>query len=174
MYTIAVVGVLLIAISFWMLSVQRSLVGMDENIKSAMEQIGVLISAQWDILTSLLDLTEWYATHGCENIIETMNARRSITKYSLPEAVMNQEKIIAKTIREFQDAAEGYPDLKADPNYVKTMEALRQYENMVQRSMQVYDDTVAKLDRTTHMFPSSVFAAIFGFSNHPYLNPAER
>lgn len=174
MYTIAVVGVLLIAISFWFLSVQRSLVGMDENIKSAMEQIGVLISAQWDILTSLLDLTEWYAMNGCETIIETMNARRSITKYSLPEAVINQEKIIAETIKEFKDVAEGYPDLKADPNYVKTMDALHHYENMVQRSMLVYNDTVAKLDRTTHMFPSSVFAAIFGFSSYAYLNLVER
>ena len=174
MYTIAVVGVSLIALSFWFHSVQRSLVGMDENIKSAMEQIGVLISAQWDVLTSLLDLTEWYATHGCETIIETMNARRSITKYSLPEAVINQEKIITETIKEFKDIAEGYPDLKADPNYAKTMDALHQYETMVQRSMLVYNDKVAKLDRTAHMFPSSVFAAIFGFSNHAYLNPVEK
>lgn len=174
MYTIAIVGVLLVAISFWFLSVQRSLIEMDENIKSAMEQIGVLISAQWDVLTSLLDLTEWYASNGCETIIETMNARRFITEHSLPEAVMNQEKVIAETIKEFKDIAEGYPDLKSDPNYIKTMDALHQYENMVQRSMLAYNDKVAKLDRTTHMFPSSLFAAIFGFSSHAYLNLAER
>ena len=174
MYSIAVLGVLLIAISFWVLSVQRYLVGIDESINSAMEQIGVQISSQWDVLTSLLDLTEWYAAHGCETIIDIMSARSSITKYSLPDAARKQENIIAETIREFKEVAENYPDLKADPNYIKTMDALHQYENMVERSMLVYNNRVAKLNRAMHMFPNSVFAGVFGFSNHAYLNIVER
>jgi len=171
---IAAFGVMLIAISCWSLSVQRSLVGMDEKIRNAMEQIGVQISSQWEVLTSLLDLTEWYAAHGCETIIETMSARRSITKYSLLDDVREQENIIAEVIREFKKVAEIYPDLKADPNYIKTMDALHQYESMVQRSMLIYNEKVTKLDRAVHMFPTSVFAGIFGFSNHAYLNLMER
>lgn len=174
MYLIAAFGVILIALSFWILSVQRSLNEMDEKIKSVMEQIGVQISAQWEVLTSLLDLTEWYATRGCETIIETMSARRSVTKYSLPEDVRKQKDSIAETIREFRKVAEIYPDLKADPNYIKTMDALHLYESRVQRSMLIYNNTVIKLDRAIQMFPTSAFAGIFGFSNHADLNLVER
>jgi len=174
MYLIAAFGVMLITISLWSLSVQHSLIGMEEKIKSAMEQTGVAISAQWEVLTSLLDLTEWYAFHGCETIIETMSARRSITKYSLPEDVRKQEDSIAETISEFKKVAEINPDLKADPNYIKTMDALHQYENIVQRSMLIYNDKVTKLDRSIQLFPISLFAGILGFSNHADLNLVER
>lgn len=174
MYLIAAFGVILIALSFWILSIQRSLNGMDEKIKNAKEQIGVQISAQWEVLTSLLDLTEWYATHGCETIIETMGARCSVTKYSLPEDVRKQKDSIADTIREFRKVAEIYPDLKADPNYIKTMDALHQYESMVQRSILIYNNTVTKLDRAIQMFPNSLFASILGFSNHANFNLVER
>ena len=166
MYLIAAFGVMLIALSFWILSVECALNRMDEKSKSAMEQIGIQISAQWEVLTSLLDLTEWYASHGCEKIIETMNARSSITKYSLTDDVIKQKNIIAETIREFKEVAEIYPDLKADPNYIKTMDVLHQYENTVQRSMLNYNTTVTKLDRAIQMFPNSLFASILGFSNH--------
>jgi len=164
MNSIVAFGVILIALSLWILFVQRSLSGMDEKIKNAMEQIGVLIAAQWEVLTSLLDLTEWYATHGCETIIETMSARRAVTKYSSPEEVRKQENVIAETIREFKKAAEIYPDLKADPNYIKTMDVLHQYENTVQRSVMNYNNAAAKFDCAIRMLPTSIVASIMGFS----------
>ena len=50
---IAVIAVLVI----WIISEQRKLVVMDENINNALSQIGVQLSSRWDALTALLDLT---------------------------------------------------------------------------------------------------------------------
>jgi len=174
MYFVAAFGVMLIAFSFWILSIQRDLNRLEEKTMSAMEQMGVQISAQWEILSSLLDLTEWYATRGCETIIETMSARRSITKYSMPHDVRKQENNIAETIREFREVAKIYPDLTADPNFTKAMDVLDQYKNTVQTSMLIYYNTVTALDRAIHMFPNSLFARVLGFSNHAIINLAER
>ncbi len=82
-------------------------------------------------LTSLLDLTKGYAEHEYKTITEIIQARRSITKDSSPDDVRKQENIIAEAMGKIMIVAESYPDLKADSAYMKTMDGVNQYENMV-------------------------------------------
>ena len=51
-------GAILAILLVWIISVQRRLVGMDENINNAMSQIGVQLSSRFDALSALLDLTK--------------------------------------------------------------------------------------------------------------------
>lgn len=45
--------------------------------------------------------------------------------------------------------AESYPELKANENYIKTMDSVNEYEKMVRQSRLIYNDSVTKLNRTT-------------------------
>ncbi|MDD4844372.1 MAG: LemA family protein [Anaerotignum sp.] len=169
MYYIITSVVILVMLIFWIISVQRSLVVMDENINNAMSQIGVQLSSRWDALTSLLDLTKGYADHEYKTISETIQARRSITKDSSPDDVTKQENMIAEALGKIMAVAESYPDLKADSTYLKTMDGVNQYENMVRTSRLIYNDSVTKINRAIRMFPVSMIAGILGFSNRAYL-----
>lgn len=166
-YIIAI-GVLIILI-FWVISVQRAFVVLDENINNSMSQIGVQLSSRWDALTSLLDLTKGYATHEYNTITETIKARRSITKDSSPDDIKKQENVIAEAMGKIMAVAESYPELKANSTYIKTMDAVNQYENMVRTSRLIYNDSVTKLNRAIRMFPASLIAGILGFSKRAYL-----
>ena len=167
-------GVVIVALVFWIISVQRSLVGMAENINNAMSQIGLQLSSQCELLTSLLELTNWYAVEECATILKTMKAGSLITKNALPEDVKKQEQIMAETKVMIMEAAESYPDLKADPVYIKAMDAVHQYENMVQTSKLIYNDSAARLNRVIHMFPTSIIAGILGFLSQAYLETEEQ
>lgn len=158
-------GAIFVALVFWIISVQRSLVGMTGNINNAMSQIGLQLSSQCELLTSLLDLTNWYAVEECRTILKTMKAGNLITKDSLPEDARKQERIISETKAKIIEAAEGCPDLMSDHSYIKAMEAVHQYENMVKTSMLIYNDSAAKLNHDIRMFPTSMIAGILGFSN---------
>jgi len=57
-------------LSMWVISTQRRLVILDENVSNAMSQIGVQLSIRFDALTALLDLTQGYAKHESETLIE--------------------------------------------------------------------------------------------------------
>jgi LemA protein len=173
MHHILLAGVILAAIMLWIYSLQRSLAGMNENVNNAMAQIGIQISSQWKILMCLLDLAEWYADHECVIIIETMNERCPVTKNSLPDDVRKQETLIAETIRQITNAAEGHPELKADRNYGKTMDAIQQYQNMVETSKLIYNDSAAKLNLAIRRFPISIVARVLGFSNRGYFKTTE-
>lgn len=170
MYYFIAFGAIFVALVFWTISVQRSLAGMTGNINNAMSQIGLQISSQCELLTSLLDLTNWYAVDECRTILKTIKAGTLITKDSLPEDARKQEQIIAETKAMIIEAAEGCPDLKSDPSYIKAMEAVQQYENMLQTSRLIYNDSVTKFNNTIRIFPVSMIAGVIGFSNRAYLD----
>ena len=93
------VGIILAALVMWVISIQRKLVVMDENINNAMSQIGVQLSSRFDALTALLDLTKGYAAHESQTLIETIKSRRSvITAKSTPDDVLAQEGVIAEAL----------------------------------------------------------------------------
>jgi len=173
MIYLAVVGIVIILLILWIISVQRSFVVLDENINNAMSQIGVQISSRWDALTSLLDLTKGYSEHEYKTLTETIKARRSITKDSSPDDIHKQENIITEAMGKIMAVAESYPDLKADKTYTKTMDAVNQYENMVRTSRLIYNDSVTKLNRVIRMFPVSLIAGMLGFSKRAYLEAVE-
>lgn len=168
MYIIGI-GVILAMLVLWAISVQRSFVAFDENINNAMSQIGVQLSSRWDALVSLLDLTKGYAAHEYQTITDTIKARRTITRDSSPEDVQKQENMIVDAMGKIMAVAESYPNLKADQTYIKTMDSVNQYENMVRTSRLIYNDSVTKLNRGIRMFPASIIAGMLGFAKRSYL-----
>ncbi len=171
-YIIAI-GVIIGILVFWVISVQRTFVVLDENINNAMSQIGVQLSSRWDALASLLDLTKGYAAHEYKTMTDTIKARRAITRDSSPEDVKQQENFLVEALGKIMAVAESYPDLKADQTYIKTMDSVNQYENIVRTSRLIYNDNVTKLNRAIRMFPASMIAGILGFAKRAYLEAVE-
>lgn len=168
---IAVVAAILV---MWAIGVQRKLVAMDENINNAMSQIGVQLSSRFDALTALLDLTKGYAEHESTTLIETIKSRRSvITAKSTPDDVLKQEGVISEALGRISMVAEKYPELKANENYTKCMNAVDSYEKMVRTSRLIYNDSVTKLNRELRMFPTSLLGGMFGFRQRDYLEAVE-
>lgn len=164
----------IVVLVVWAISVQRRLVAMDENINNAMGQIGVQLSSRFDALTALLDLTKGYAAHESQTLIETIKSRRSvITATSTPDDVLKQEGVIAEALGRISMVTENYPELKADQNYIKCMEAVDNYEKMVRSSRLIYNDSVTKLNREIRMFPVSLLAGVFGIHRREYLEAVE-
>ncbi|MBR6756809.1 MAG: LemA family protein [Peptococcaceae bacterium] len=172
---ILIILILVIAIiAFWVISTQRKLVVLDENINNAMSQIGVQLSSRFDALTALLDITKNYDEHESTTLIETIKSRRSvITAKSNPDDVLKQEGVISEALGRISMVAEQYPELKADKNYAKLMDAVDSYEKMVRTSRLIYNDSVTKLNRDIRMFPTSLIAGMLGFSQREYLETVE-
>ncbi|SHI63148.1 LemA family protein [Lutispora thermophila] len=162
--------VIVVVIALWVISTQRKLVALDENVSNSMSQIGVQLSSRFDALTALLDLTKGYAKHESETLIETIKSRRSvITAKSTPEDVLRQEGIISEALGRIAMVTEQYPELKANQTYIKTMNAVETYENMVRTSRLIYNDSVTKLNREIRMFPACLIASMLGFKQRDYL-----
>ena len=169
-----IIALLVVLLAGWVMSTQRRLVVMDENINNAMSQIGVQLSSRFDALTALLDLAKGYAAHESQTLIETIKSRRSvITAKSTPQDVIQQEGVISEALGRISMVAERYPELKADKGYAKCMDAVDSYEKMVRTSRLIYNDSVTKLNREIRMFPVSLIAGMLGFRQRDYLEARE-
>lgn len=174
MIAAAIIAAVIVILALWAVSCQRRLAVMDENINNAMAQIGVQLSSRFDALTALLDLTKGYAAHESQTLIETVKSRRSvITATSTPDDVLKQEGVISEALGRISMVAERYPELKANENYAKCMNAVDSYEKMVRTSRMVYNDSVTKLNRAIRMLPTCLIAGLLGFRQRDYLVAAE-
>ena len=174
MTILIIIALLVVLLARWVMSTQRRLVVMDENINNAMSQIGVQLSSRFDALTALLDLAKGYAAHESQTLIETIKSRRSvITAKSTPQDVLQQEGVISEALGRISMVAERYPELKADKGYAKCMDAVGSYEKMVRTSRLIYNDSVTKLNREIRMFPVSLIAGMLGFHQRDYLEARE-
>jgi LemA protein len=169
-----IIGALIAILVIWVITVQRKLVVMDENINNAMSQIGVQLSSRFDALTALLDLMKGYAAHESQTLIDTIKFhRRVLTAKSTPDDVRKQEGVIAETLGRISMVTEQYPELKANKNYIKCMNAVDSYEKMVRTSRLIYNDSVTKLNHELRMFPTLMLGGILGFRQRDYLEAIE-
>ena len=170
-----IIGFIIIAVLvIWGISIRRRLVGMNENINHAMSQIGVQLSSRFDALTALVDILKGYDTNVSQTLMETIRTRSSvITATATPDDVRKQECIISEALDRISMVTSIYPELKTNEKYVKCMNAIDNYENMMRTSRLIYNDHVSRLNRELRMFPTSLLACVFGFHERDYLEATE-
>ncbi len=83
--------------------------------------------------------------------------------------MLRQEGVISEALGRIAMVTEQYPELKANQTYIKTMDAVQTFENMVRTSRLIYNDSVTKLNREIRMFPVSMAAGMLGFRQRDYL-----
>ena len=173
MIVVVVLVVLIVLVVLWFVSVQRTLVSLDENVNNALSQIGVNLSSRFDALSGLLDLVKGYNEHEYKTLSDVIKMRTSIGSKSSASDVDAQENIITEAVGKIMAVAEAYPDLKANTNYQNLMNSLNDYETKVRQSRLVYNDAVTKLNRTIRMIPYSLVAPMCNVFARDYLKTEE-
>lgn len=169
-----IIGAVLALLVVWAVSVHRRLTAMNENVNSAMRQIGVQLSSCFDALTALIDLAKRYSADNSQFSLEKLKlCRGDITEKSTPNDVLRQQQMILEALCQISETAKLNPDMKADEVYIKCMTALDSYEKMVKTGRLIYNDSVTKINRELLMFPTSLPGHIFGFRRREYLEEAE-
>lgn len=167
-------GALIAILIVWLISVQRKLTAMNENINHAMSQIGIQLSSCFEALNALLSLTEKWDAHESQRLLENIRSRRSVIHAeSTPKDVLEQEDIIIEALRHIGMVTRQYPELRADENYFRIVSAVDCYGKMVRTSRLIYNDSVTKLNRELYRFPTCLVRGMLGFQQRDYLEAIE-
>ena len=103
MGVLIIVILLILLLSIWVISTQRRLTVMSENVESAMNQIGVQLSSRYDMLVATLNQAADYDVHMACNLIAKVNFHRCvITSGSTTGEIMEQEKMIQSVLDEME------------------------------------------------------------------------
>ena len=166
--TIAIIIAVVVLIALYAISVQNGLVKSDEICNNALKQIAVQQTSRYDAILALVKLTREYSSYEADTLQKVVEARRMVTANPTVKDIQENEAALNSSLSRLIAVAEQYPDLKASANYQETMKSIKEYEENVRLSRMTFNDTVTKFNNKVRMFPSSIFAALFGFSKREY------
>ena len=156
--------VIIAALGFFLVGMYNSLVRARNEVKNAWSQIDVQLNRRHDLIPNLVETVKGYMTHERETLEAVTRARQQAVQVSGDlDDKARAENQLTQTLRSLFAVAEAYPDLKANENFLALQEELASTENKIAFSRQYYNDSVLKLNNRVEMFPTNIFASMFGF-----------
>lgn len=148
----------------WLLSVWRKLKTQEENIRNAMHQTLVQLSAEREALEGLTELLgNSVDTETFRKIKRSLEYTQDDREGRLPEWVAEQQRELLRVQKKIAEISETMPLLQAQETYQKYWKAAKSYEHMVMTSGLIYNDSVESYNRTLHRIPDRIAAGICGF-----------
>lgn len=161
-----VIIVLLLASLFgvWLLSVRRKLETQEENIRNAMYQTLVQLSAEREALEGLAEfLGQTMDAETFRRMKRSLESAQTAGEAGLPEWVAEQQRELLRVQKKIAEISESMPLLQAQETYQKYWKAAKSYEHMVETSGLIYNDSVENYNSMLHRIPDRIAAGICGF-----------
>ena len=76
--------------------------------------------------------------------------------------------MLTSSLKSIFALAEGYPELKANENFLAMQEELTSTENKIAYSRQFYNDAVQMYNTQVLSFPKNIIAGMFGFTQRNF------
>jgi LemA protein len=170
------------------IGIYNKLVGLRNRFKNAFAQIDVQLKRRYDLIPNLVETAKAYMKHERETLEAVIAARN--TAYAASKAaaanpadsgamksLLGAESGLGGALSRLMVVAEQYPDLKANQNMMQLSEELTSTENKIAFARQSYNDSVTSYNTQREVFPSVIFAGMFGFGPAELFQvdtPAER
>ena len=156
---------LVIVVGLVVLTIYNSLVALRQTVKNAWAQIDVQLKRRHDLIPNLVNTVKGYAAHEKETLERVVAARASATQAKLPQEAIKAEGELSSALARLLAVAEGYPDLKANQNFLALQEELVSTENKISFARQFYNDSVTRYNTKIEIFPNVLFAGMLGFKH---------
>jgi len=137
----------------------------DEQVKSAWSEVVNQYQRRADLIPNLVNTVKGYAAHEKETLERVVAARASATQAKLPQEAIKAEGELSSALARLLAVAEGYPDLKANQNFLALQEELVSTENKISFARQFYNDSVTRYNTKIEIFPNVLFAGMLGFKH---------
>ena len=167
-FTLGILLFILIAIVAYIWLTFNSLVTLSERIKEALSGIDVQLKRRTDLIPNLVETVKGYAKHEKEVFENVTKARSAMMKAEGPQEKGKASDMLSGALKSLFAVAEAYPTLQASENFKELQEELSDTENKISYSRQFYNSNVLAYNTKIKMFPSSLIAQQFGFSEKEF------
>jgi len=163
---IVVVAAVLLALLLILL--YNGLVRKRNRVDNAWAQIDVQLKRRRDLVPNLVESVKGYAAHERGTFEAVTSARAASAAAATPAQVAAAENMLSQALGRLFAVAEAYPELKANQNFLDLQAQLRETEDRIAISRQVYNDTVLTYNNAIQVFPAVLVAGMLGFSRREF------
>jgi LemA protein len=142
----------------------RSRVRVDE----AWSGISTQLKRRHDLIPNLVETVKGYAAHERGVLEKVTELRSRAMSATTPAQSAQAEGLLTQALRGLYAVAEGYPDLKANQNFLSLQETLADTEGAIAGARQGYNAAVRDLNTRIESVPSNVVAGAFGFTRREF------
>jgi len=143
------------------------------RIDNSLSQINVQLKRRADLIPNLIETVKGFAKHEGAAIKAVTDARKALVSANGIEDKVKADKGLEKALKTIFAIAEGYPDLKANTNFLELQRELSATEDKVAYSRQYYNDSILSYNDLCKTFPGVFFANVYGKKPREYLQITE-
>jgi LemA protein len=155
--------ILLAGIALWAVLVFNRLVRDRNQVRAAWSDIDVQLTRRHDLVPQLVRAVQAYASHERSTLEAVTEMRkRAEAATALPEKAQLEDRM-AVGIERLIALAEGYPELKADGNFLKLQRDLVEVEDHLQYARRFYNGSVRVYNTHVQSVPHMLVARPCGF-----------
>jgi LemA protein len=174
---LVIVLILIAMVVFYAIGIYNALVRLRNRVKNAWSQIDVQLKRRHDLIPNLVETAKGYMKHERQTLENITTARSNAMGAGSVAQKSAAEGELSGALSKFMLVVENYPDLKANQNFLALQEELTSTENKIAFARQGYNDQVLFFNNKIQMFPSSIIANTFNFTQEEFFeieDPAEK
>jgi LemA protein len=158
-----IIVIIVAVLAFWAIGSYNRLVGLRNQVANGWRQIDVQLKRRHDLIPNLVNTVRGAMDFERDTLTAVMEARAKAMSASGPADAAQKEGQLTQALGRLIAVAENYPTLRANENVKMLQEELSATENKVGFARQFYNDIATKFNTAQQVFPTNVFAGMFGF-----------
>ena len=148
-------------------------VTLSNRIKNSLSQINVQLKRRADLIPTLIKTVKGFAKHETDAIKAVTDARKVLVGAQGIENKIKADNMLESALKSIFAIAEGYPDLKANTNFLELQRELSTTEDRIAYARQFYNDSILSYNNMVQKLPGNFFAKLYGRKEKEYLKIAE-
>ncbi len=165
---IAIIFIILVILGVSVILSYNGFVKSRNQIEEAFSTMDVYLKKRYEMIPRLVEIVKQYSMHEKETLDRIVQARSMAIKASTVEERGQNENMLSGALKSLFAISEGYPELKANENYLELQTQLADLEDEISQSRKYYNGVVKVMNNKVEIFPSNLFAKLFGFNRYPY------
>src|SRR5436309_11200239 len=152
-----------VLLALWAIASYNRLVGLRNQVANGWRQIDVQLKRRHDLIPNLVNAVRGSMDFERDTLTAVMDARAKALTATGPTDAAQKEGQLSQALGRLLAVAENYPTLKSNDNVRMLQEELSATENKVGFARQFYNDIATKFNTAQQVFPTNIFANMFGF-----------
>ena len=171
-----VVGVVALIAGYFVVT-YNSLAKASQEVAAAWANVETQYQRRSDLIPNLVNTVKGYAAHESQTLESVVAARAEATSINIDGSNMTPAQLaqyaeaqskVTSALGRLIAVAEGYPELKANQDFLELQSQLEGTENRIAVERKRYNDVVMSFNNKIVTFPRNVIAGMFGFTTKDF------
>jgi LemA protein len=158
---LVVVAVIVLIPLVWLVATYNRFVRLKQHIAESWADIDVELKRRYDLIPNLVETVKGYAKHEREVLEQVVALRnRAAANHGSAASQAADETAMLLGLRQVFAVVEGYPELKANKNFLMVQQELAMTEDRIAAARRFYNGNVRELNALCGQFPTNLVAGL--------------